>query len=314
MGKRRGRSGDFEGSIGKEGRGRRDDHCGNPPARVKEEDAKRQDANLYRNKGKKDEFKVPEILSPIREVEDKGEEWKEWGPEEEKQTKKIKREVEIEDKGNNVDNKDVNEKKRKRNDDDGQTNTKKIRREIKPQDLDTINGTNWLNDEIINNYMELIRDDKTYIMSTFFFPRLHINGYNAVRRWTKKVDIFKYEKMIVPINLDNHWCLAVIDFLARNIVYYDSFGRENPKYLITLRKYLIEEAKEKGNDQNKKEEWSLATKMDIPRQMNGYDCGVFVCLYAKHVIEKKEMNFTQQEMPQKRQQIRRELETGIIEP
>ncbi|XP_043271206.1 sentrin-specific protease 1-like [Venturia canescens] len=291
-------------------------------------------------------FKVPEILSPIREFEEEGEVWKTWkagefvwsedkentqnnnnnnidnnknkrkktDDNEEKQIKKTKRETTKEDKENNTNNDVKNENKRKSNDnDDGQTKTKKIKREIKQQDLETLNGTNWLNDEVINNYLELISDEKTYAMSSFFFPRLHVNGYEAVKRWTRKVNIFKFEKMIVPINLGNHWCLAVIDFLARNIVYYDSFGRDNPKYLITLRKYLIEEAKEKGNDQNKKKEWSLATKMDIPRQMNGYDCGVFVCLYTKHVIEKKEMNFTQQEMPQIRQQIRRELETGIIE-
>ncbi|XP_043269143.1 putative ubiquitin-like-specific protease 1B [Venturia canescens] len=317
--------------------------------------------------------KVPVMLSPIREFEEKAEEWKTWGAgefrwddnteknenkkkgtnddREKKQTKRIKEEAERkdkenienkndnnnignskherkrtndkeerqikeiikEDKGNNTNNDVNNEKKRKSDNDDGQTKTKKIKREIKQQDLETLNGTNWLNDEVINNYLELISDEKTYAMSSFFFPRLHVNGYEAVKRWTRKVNIFKFEKMIVPINLGNHWCLAVIDFLARNIVYYDSFGRENPKYLITLQNYLVEEAKNKGEGPIQIEEWSLVTKMNIPRQTNGYDCGVFVCLYAKHVIERKEMNFSQQEMPQKRRQIRRELETGIIE-
>ncbi|XP_043282341.1 sentrin-specific protease 1-like [Venturia canescens] len=291
-------------------------------------------------------FKVPEILSPIREFEEEGEVWKTWkagefvwsedkentqnnnnnnidnnknkrkktDDNEEKQIKKTKRETTKEDKENNTNNDVKNENKRKSNDnDDGQTKTKKIKREIKQQDLETLNGTNWLNDEVINNYLELISDEKTYVMSSYFFPRLHVNGYEAVKRWTKKVNIFKYKKMIVPINLGNHWCLAVIDFVASNIVYYDSFGRENPKYLITLRNYLVEEAKNKGAGPIQIEEWSLVTKMNIPRQTNGYDCGVFVCLYAKHVIERKEMNFSQQEMPQKRRQIRRELETGIIE-
>ncbi|XP_043282390.1 sentrin-specific protease 1-like [Venturia canescens] len=317
--------------------------------------------------------KVPVMLSPIREFEEKAEEWKTWGAgefrwddnteknenkkkrtnddREKKQTKRIKEEAERkdkenienkndnnnignskherkrtndkeerqikeiikEDKGNNTNNDVNNEKKRKRNDDDGQANTKKIRREIKQEDLDTLNGTNWLNDEIVNNYMDLIKDDKTYVMNSFFFPRLYLNGYNAIKRWTNKVNIFKYERVIVPINLGNHWCLAVINLLKKAIVYYDSFGRDNPKYLLTLREYLVEEAKNKGEGPINDKEWSLATKRDIPRQTNGYDCGVFVCLYAKHEIANKEMSFSQEGMSQMRELIRRELETGSVE-
>ncbi|XP_043276025.1 sentrin-specific protease 1-like [Venturia canescens] len=161
--------------------------------------------------------------------------------------------------------------------------------------------------------MNLIIDENSYAMNSFFFPRLHLNGYNAVKRWTKKINIFKFEKVIVPINLGNHWCLAVINFLKKTIVYYDSFGRDNPKYLATLREYLVEEAKNKGEGLIKEDEWILATKKDIPRQSNGYDCGVFVCMYAKYEISNKKMDFSQQEMPQLRKKMRRELETGKIE-
>ncbi|XP_043284903.1 putative ubiquitin-like-specific protease 1B [Venturia canescens] len=232
------------------------------------------------------------------------------------ETKKIKKETKGEDKENtenNYNNINNDENKKKRTDNHEEKQTKKIKREIKPQDLETLSGTNWLNDEIINCYMEMIKDERTSVMNSFFFPRLYLNGYDAIKRWTKNVHIFKFEKMIVPINLGNHWCLAVINFLKKTIVYYDSFGRDNPKYLATLREYLVEEAKNKGEEQIKKDEWILATKKDIPRQRNGYDCGVFTCQYAKYEILNREMTFSQEEIPQIRKKMRRELEAGKME-
>ncbi|XP_043270497.1 sentrin-specific protease 1-like [Venturia canescens] len=291
-------------------------------------------------------FKVPEILSPIREFEEEGEVWKTWkagefvwsedkentqnnnnnnidnnknkrkktDDNEEKQIKKTKRETTKEDKENNTNNDVKNGNKRKSNDnDDGQTKTKKIKREIKQQDLETLNGTNWLNDEVINNYLELISDEKTYAMSSFFFPRLHVNGYNAVKRWTKKINIFKYRKVIVPIHLGNHWCLAVIDMLFGEICYYDSFKGSQPAYLATLLEYLVQEAKEKNEVPINKEEWTLGNKTNIPCQTNGYDCGVFTCQFARYEAANRAINFTQQDMPQIRAKMARELQAGCLE-
>ena len=90
-------------------------------------------------------------------------------------------------------------------------------------DLDTLRGLNWLNDEIINFYLQMIvaRSSnppnenwaKVYAMNTFFLPKLRTSGYSLVKRWTRKVDIFSYDKIFVPVHLDVHWCLAVIGIL-----------------------------------------------------------------------------------------------------
>lgn len=50
---------------------------------------------------------------------------------------------------------------------------------------------------------------KVYAFSTFFFQKLHGGGHSAVRRWTKAVDLFQYEVIIVPLHLGVHWSLAV---------------------------------------------------------------------------------------------------------
>ena len=66
-----------------------------------------------------------------------------------------------------------------------------------------------------------------YAFSTFFYPRLMDVGFNAVKRWTKKVDLFSQSLILIPVHLGMHWCLATIDMDAKAIVYYDSMGGNN---------------------------------------------------------------------------------------
>eukprot|EP00958_Prasinococcus_capsulatus_P016222 scaffold1786_cov398-Prasinococcus_capsulatus_cf.AAC.13 len=92
------------------------------------------------------------------------------------------------------------------------------------QDLRTILGRDqWLNDEAINAIMQLIvcpgplptkLSRGCYCFSSFLYTRLCNTrrgfDYDGVRKWTSKVNIFLYESVVFPINIENvHWCLAV---------------------------------------------------------------------------------------------------------
>lgn len=57
---------------------------------------------------------------------------------------------------------------------------------------------------------------RVYSFSTFFFPKLRggggggqAGGHAAVKRWTKAVDIFLYDLILVPLHLGVHWAMAV---------------------------------------------------------------------------------------------------------
>lgn len=93
--------------------------------------------------------------------------------------------------------------------------------------------------------------------NTFFYPKLRSSGYSAVRRWTKKMDIFSKDILLVPVHLGVHWCLSVsdndhkcepgshilgtyiavfllcnsfsqvVDFRKKAILYFDSMGGNN---------------------------------------------------------------------------------------
>ena len=108
--------------------------------------------------------------------------------------------------------------------------------QITVKDIDTLSGLNWLNDEIINFYMQMIVEragrnagqfPSVYAFTTFFYPRLMEKGFTSVKRWTKKVDVFSYDILIIPVHLGMHWCLAAVNMKGKIITYYDSMGGKN---------------------------------------------------------------------------------------
>lgn len=79
--------------------------------------------------------------------------------------------------------------------------------------------------QIINFYMNLLMERSkekglptVHAFNTFFFTKLKTAGYQAVKRWTKKVDIFSVDLLLVPIHLGVHWCLAVSAFVMEQSV------------------------------------------------------------------------------------------------
>jgi sentrin-specific protease 7 len=91
------------------------------------------------------------------------------------------------------------------------------------EDLWRLDEEEFMNDSLIDFYMIYlfkqsgIPQEKVFFFNTYFFTRLTQNtgrgssiNYKAVERWTSKVDIFSHDYIVVPINEDTHWYLAVI--------------------------------------------------------------------------------------------------------
>ncbi|XP_059103197.1 sentrin-specific protease 1 isoform X2 [Peromyscus eremicus] len=177
---------------------------------------------------------------------------------------------------------------------------------ITRKDIQTLNHLNWLNDEIINFYMNMLMErsketgfPSVHAFNTFFFTKLKTAGYQAVKRWTKKVDVFSVDILLVPIHLGVHWCLAVIDFRKKSVTYYDSMGGINIEACRILLQYLKQESVDKKRREFDTNGWQLFSKksQEIPQQMNGSDCGMFACKYADCITKDRPINFTQQHMP-----------------
>ncbi|KAF1918651.1 hypothetical protein BDU57DRAFT_490162 [Ampelomyces quisqualis] len=100
----------------------------------------------------------------------------------------------------------------------------RLRATVDFTDLWRLDEEELMNDSLIDFYMiylfkqSKIPDNKVFFFNTFFFTKLTQNtgresiNYEAVMRWTSKLEpgIFGYDYIVIPINEDTHWYLAVI--------------------------------------------------------------------------------------------------------
>ncbi|KAI7885845.1 cysteine proteinase [Lichtheimia hyalospora FSU 10163] len=183
---------------------------------------------------------------------------------------------------------------------------------VEYKDIVKLHPETWLNDEIINFYMDLIMDrasqagsslPSVHCFSTFFCSTLRGHGYQKVRRWTKRVDIFAKDLVFIPINYSYHWTLGVIDMNQKTITVYDSMGGGHGATLELLLKYLSQEHKDKKGTPFDSSGWTMHAPKDIPHQKNMSDCGVFTCTYAERLSRQQKFEFSQDDMVLIRQRM-----------
>lgn len=171
----------------------------------------------------------------------------------------------------------------------------------------------WLNDEVINVYMQLMKERESrnpdkflrcHFFNTFFYNKLFKDkrsyDYKSVRRWTtqKKIgySLADCDKILVPIHQDIHWCLAVINIRDQKFEYLDSLKGRDETVLKVLAKYLVDEVKDKNNRTLDVSKWESDFPQDIPEQLNGCDCGMFMLKYADFHGRGAPLSFTQEHM------------------
>ncbi|KAL9237697.1 hypothetical protein vseg_012217 [Gypsophila vaccaria] len=172
----------------------------------------------------------------------------------------------------------------------------------------------WLNDEVINVYLELLKERERrepnkyltcHFFNTFFYKKLigGRNGYDykAVKRWTslRKLGykLSDCDKIFVPIHKEVHWCLAVINNKDKTFQYLDSLGGRDLQVLSVLAKYYVDEVKDKCGQDIDVNSWQLEYVEDLPEQQNGFDCGVFMIKYADFYSRGMGLHFSQENMP-----------------
>ena len=167
----------------------------------------------------------------------------------------------------------------------------------------------------------------SHFFSTFFITKILENGiynYARVMRWTNRFDIFKMDKIFLPVNINSiHWTLLVVFMQKKEIHYYDSCSGQADLYLKTTMQWIIDEGLEQkeyeGYNRKKiivnKTEWKLLNSYPIdvmtaictrlgagpkyldqqlqqtdkstyvPQQLNGFDCGMYLCMNADFVAD-----------------------------
>lgn len=202
--------------------------------------------------------------------------------------------------------------------------------ELTKEDFETLNPGRCLNDKIINSYMKILeersRDGKRYkktmAFDSYFFQRWDRNGegYEGVKTWVKK-DPFTHEFLLFPIHdpptttsTSGHWSLIIARPKQKDIVSFDSLGRQHPDRLEQVKEFLTKEAvRRKVN----KKEWTVSESFSqCPRQQNKFDCGVYTCLYAETLTSEKSWKVLREKTPHElREDVMRKLQwTPIAKP
>ena len=97
------------------------------------------------------------------------------------------------------------------------------------------------------------------------------------------------DKVIVPINQEEHWYLVVVDLKEKKITLYDSLCQNRSNVLDYFRDYLVFKAKDDGVKVEYdwsiwKDDWSSKKSEDCPEQENCSDCEVFTLCYALCIL------------------------------
>lgn len=187
----------------------------------------------------------------------------------------------------------------------------------------------WLNDEIVNFYMCMLqeRDQRlceasngqrtpSHYFNSFFVSKLLENSqytYSNVKRWSKKFDAFKMDKIFMPVNLNNtHWVMAVVFVQKKEIHYYDSMSGNGLRYMKHILQWLVDEANDKKKIKLDTSDWILKDDDPVPQQRNGFDCGVFSIMCADYLSDNLPLQYSQDEMPDNRLKIGAAIKRGKL--
>jgi Ulp1 protease family, C-terminal catalytic domain len=185
----------------------------------------------------------------------------------------------------------------------------------------------WLNDEVINGYLNIIcahgnKDVKPgdtprfHAFSSFFMSNLMdpSKGPSSVKRWATRAKIggknlTKVDKLFIPINPGNHWTLLVVSPKAKEITHYNSLRGGGARYIQKITEWLKQEI---GNA-FVEEDWTLTPNGQSPQQANISDCGVFTITSAKQImLGHSVMTYGAKEIPTQRRRIVAELVAGKL--
>ena len=141
---------------------------------------------------------------------------------------------------------------------------------------------------------------------------------NVLRNKYGTDNLFLYKQIYIISNVEDlHWYLIVLEPKTNRITIYDSCGaRYNEKHKVhseCLVKFLNEHHRqiESVDEKTVLTDWCISYALDIPQQLNGYDCGPFVCGYIYKLWMDFDLNFTRNDIATFRKKVLISLMTQI---
>ena len=164
-----------------------------------------------------------------------------------------------------------------------------------PLDLSSLNGTNWINDSIVDCFGKLLMKQHHDI---FFFP-VFFNysflvlkrSYDRFSRCDRSSNLFGCRLVLIPLLLHSHWHLCAYYPEKRKLCILDPYVEETTEeclmaqHLVTLKK--IEDDFLKVHFQKRTgDDWIEVRKVvylppHVPKQRDSWNCGPFMLELAR---------------------------------
>ncbi|XP_014221401.1 sentrin-specific protease 6-like [Trichogramma pretiosum] len=198
---------------------------------------------------------------------------------------------------------------------------------IRVNDYKCLDDGAYLNDVMIDFYLKYFVDNillaenrpRTHVFSSFFYQNIapspnenpgleNSKGrHKKVSKWTKHVNIFEKDFIIIPINLHQHWFVAIVCFpglalitesqtpiLNRAagqsggvrelpcILIFDSMPQDRGDVFTPILNYLTHEYEAKIGEtfQFSTNNMGVDTVV-VPAQVNSWNCGLFLLEYVE---------------------------------
>ena len=203
---------------------------------------------------------------------------------------------------------------------------------VLPQPGTTDDPSGWVNDNVINGYLDSVVDyglkarghkrgetPKIHAFNSAFYKNITERGVESVKRWSRRPkisgkDLLKVEHVFIPVNVGGaHWTLLVVSPVWKRIEYFDSLHGSSLAAIRNAKAWIKMELGDAWNEHEWEvvEDPALAGRGKGPRQSNSSDCGVFTITTAKMIsLGVEPMAITASDMPLQRKRVVVELVNG----
>ena len=188
-------------------------------------------------------------------------------------------------------------------------------------DLEHLKDGEMLNDQCVDFFLRYIQVEtigkntpelleRVHFFNSFFYQKLVRKSHNqdadvdaataayqGVKGWTKGVDIFSKDYLMIPVHSGLHWSLIIVCYANEGegrepmILHLDSMspagGHNSETVTRAIRKYLNKEWQARSNSGDGVKFTAKvmpAYRVNVPRQQNGCDCGVFILAFVERFL------------------------------
>lgn len=160
----------------------------------------------------------------------------------------------------------------------------------------------WMKDNIIMEYLELIQKhtpgaDTIFIVDSQIVSRI-VSRHPLPKKLYRKDKMLNHRIILFPYHQHYHWTLVTWSQDSKQLTAYDSLGAPTEEDLEPFKLFLNNRLVHEDRPQSTISGLTIVTDTygASQKQMNGVDCGVYVMMCARSIIQNFPFTFDQSQM------------------